>query len=187
VKDSDQTSNDLDKCCQLVLDEMSSCRVAEVDASGAASSSVASDPLTTVIVLGAYGGRFDQELACLHALVKWADSFDRMVLLSRENVAFLIAPGNIHHIHIRKAAIRWQEGPVCGLIPVFGRVDSITTSGLKWDLQGDSLEFGKLISSSNEILGLDVTSDGDDDTAYVTVSVETSHPVLWTCQLSPGR
>ena len=35
----------------------------------------------TVIILGAFGGRLDQEIANIHALYKWHSSFHRIVLL----------------------------------------------------------------------------------------------------------
>jgi len=50
--------------------------------------------------------------------------------------------------------------PVTGLIPLCGPV-SATTRGLKWDLNKDTLEFGKMISSSNERTGwVELDADG---------------------------
>ena len=37
------------------------------------------------------------------------------------------------------------EGLTCGLLPIGGRVDSVTTTGLKWDLTSQALEFGGLV------------------------------------------
>lgn len=38
----------------------------------------------TVIVLGAFGGRLDQEIANIHALFKWQGTFRKIVLLGKE-------------------------------------------------------------------------------------------------------
>ena len=37
----------------------------------------------TVIILGAFGGRLDQEMANIHALYKWHQSFDKIILLGK--------------------------------------------------------------------------------------------------------
>jgi hypothetical protein len=50
------------------------------------------------------------------------------------------------------------EGKSCGLLPIGGKVRSITTTGLQWDLNGDCLEMGQLVSSSNR--GCDSPSHG---------------------------
>jgi thiamine pyrophosphokinase len=118
----------------------------------------------TLIVVGAFGGRFDQEISSIHALYKWQSSVDRMVLVGGENVAILLSPGTHSIIPVKSV-----EGPTCGLLPLGGKVHSITTSGLQWDLQGQSLEFGGLVSSSNCI-----RDDADE------VLIETSDYVIWT-------
>jgi Thiamin pyrophosphokinase, catalytic domain len=41
---------------------------------------------TTVVVLGAFGGRFDQEMAAFHLLHKYTASFQRFVLLGAGNL-----------------------------------------------------------------------------------------------------
>ena len=64
------------------------------------------------------------------------------------------------------------EGPTCGLIPIGCRVDSIKTSGLKWDLDGNMpLEFGGLVSSSNRIM-------------EPVLTVESSQPVVFTAEIT---
>ena len=143
-----------------------------------------------VIIYGAFGGRFDQEMASFAALYKWSPRFNcQLYLYSDETCAFLI-PANTdceirlpfydtHHIAEDeknkgdKGGIRRRigEGPTCGLIPLGCRCESIVTSGLKWDLDGTvPLEFGGLVSSSNRVM-------------EPTVKIFSSHPLVFTAEI----
>ena len=70
------------------------------------------------------------------------------------------------------------EGPTCGLLPIGGKCDKVHTSGLRWNLRGEPLEFGGLVSSSNQLLA-------DPETGLAEVHVSTTHPVVWTTVLRP--
>jgi len=119
----------------------------------------------SVVAVGAFGGRLDQQMANLNAAFSFS-CFDAFYLLSAESLAVLLAPGK-HVIETNRDA----EDGSCGLIPLGGRCDRVVTTGLKWNLDGERpLEFGTLISSSNEIIDACVT-------------VETSAPLLWTTGL----
>ena len=148
--DEAQDSNDLDKCMQSVLELCSP----------------AGCLATNVLIIGAYGGRFDQEMAAIQALFKWDTYFHRIVLLGRPSISFLLSPGS-HRIE--PLEMEKQPGNYCGLIPLNGPCRRITTTGLGWDLNNHELAFGNLISTSNFI-----KPDVD------TVEIDTSDYVLWT-------
>ena len=124
----------------------------------------------SVIILGALGGRFDQDMANLNAIHKWTSSFASLALVAKENIVFLLDEGS-HQIRPDKDL----EGPTCGLIPLGSPAKIVTTTGLKWNLEKQELKFGGLISTSNQF----------DDAAVVTV--ETSHPLLWTTAFRSER
>ena len=92
--------------------------------------------------------------------------FDRIVMISRESTVFLLSPGR-HRID--PLASESSSGTHCGLIPIHGLCEKVTTEGLGWNLRENELEFGKLVSTSNFICP-DVES----------VLVETSNFLLWT-------
>lgn len=63
---------------------------------------------------------------------------------------------------------------VCALIPIAGAAPHVRTSGLKWDLDGRELAFGRLISTSNAFAG------GGDR----RVTIESTHPLLFQSSLA---
>lgn len=120
----------------------------------------------SVVTVGAFGGRLDQQFANLNMAYTWLGKFDQFYLLSPESLAFLLRPGS-HRIEVNREA----ESGSCGLVPLGGRCDGVRTAGLRWNLDGGrALEFGSLVSSSNEIVS-------------PTVTIETSSPLLWTTGL----
>lgn len=145
--DQGQDTNDLDKCLQLVSQLQS-------EFGGT----------FDVLVVGAMGGRFDQEMQNINALYRWT-SFGRIILLSDTTSVFLVPAG--HHVIRPNFDV---EQRLCGLIPLGTKCNSITTQGLRWDLNGQSMSMGSLVSSSNQVL-----SD--------SVRIQTSDPILWTSAL----
>lgn len=121
----------------------------------------------TVVALGAFGGRFDHEMAAISVLHAYTDRFARLILMGAGNVAFLLAPGVTHVI---EPDARF-EGPTVGLIPIGGPCRSVTTEGLRWNLRHGQLEFGVLVSSSNCVDGKEVR-------------VTTDAPLVWTAEFN---
>lgn len=186
-----QDENDLDKAILLIRSlletgttEYVDCLAADSADTAKISASVESDTThssrNSIVIMGAYGGRFDQEMAAVSSLFRWLDTFDRLIMLGNKATSFLLQPGYLHVIRcLNHTTSKEQanagvvrEGPTCGLIPVGGRVNSITTSGLQWDLHGSALQMGVCVSSSNAVLP-----------GVSEVTVETSNTVLWTVQL----
>jgi len=152
IRDRDQSCNDFYKA----LSELRSMQLEQY-------------PLSrmTVMALGAFGGRFDQEMAAINALYEWDQVFERLLLLSEQNLGFLLSPGR--HRVVPNTLV---EGPTCGLLPVGGACRGVTTRGLKWDLKDQVLRFGGLVSSSNRL-------------AAKVVEVQTRDPLLWMSEIKP--
>jgi hypothetical protein len=51
------------------------------------------------------------------------------------------------------------EGPTCGILPVGSSVAAIYTKGLMWDLNGDKLSLGGLVSTSNRVCEVDIPTN----------------------------
>lgn len=100
--------------------------------------------------------------------------------MDEENIAFLVSPGVTKIFPLEEL-----EGPFCGLIALRRPSRAVTTSGLRWDLSGQSLELGKLTSTSNSIssYSLPAASDSERRPGESCVTIETSESLLWTCEL----
>lgn len=96
-------------------------------------------------------GRLDQIMANLQSLFLAPGSLGDVYLLSSESVSWLLPPGS-HHISLPQTQL---TGLHCGLIPLAGTT-TITSKGLKWDLDEGQLKFGSLVSTSNAFLSNDV-------------------------------
>ena len=131
---SEQDSHDFEKCLRWLQ--------AQHEAAG-------SKEAYSVVAYGAFGGRLDQQMANLNMLFRreYQSLFERFVLLDHHSLALLLQPGVEHTI---EPCLDVEDGN-CGLIPLGGACDAVTTRGLKWNLDGDSLAFGSLVSSSNQI------------------------------------
>jgi thiamine pyrophosphokinase len=162
----DQDANDLNKSIQVYYED--EFLPLQTQSSSSLGTTTEKSP-TTVIIVGAFGGRFDQEMASINSLFRWNEIFDRLILLDEASTTFLLEPEKLHRLYFHRSPEMFEEGDDIGLIPIGGKVHSIETTGLKWNLHGQSMEFGKLVSTSNRL---------DENSREVTVFA--SDPLLWT-------
>lgn len=178
LKDSNQDNNDLEKCIEFLSTLYSQ-----------------EDLLcnTTVVIAGITGGRIDQEIASMHVLFRYLSSFYRIVLVGEESISFLLKPNVTNLIRPINLMLNSDitatnsgmvtEGPMCGLLPIGCKVDRVTTTGLKWNLYEQSLELGKLISSSNQAIMAPCSGCSDsnaDADGQNCITVTTSEPLLFS-------
>ena len=189
----DQDYHDLDKSL-MIIDSQNNNQRQE-------SSTISNDGTAIMyktFIYGGFGGRFDQEMACINTLYSWGckESF-RLTQMSiwNEETGVILLPKDpvMNEIMICFPGLNEEydkgidesdgdetdkdritiigEGPTCGLIPIGGRCEKVYTTGLKWNLNGDMpLEFGGLVSSSNRIVERLVT-------------VRTSSPLLFSFEI----
>ena len=155
----DQDTTDLHKAVSW-LESQDAARVDAADAAETATPRPRSR--RRVLVAGALGGRFDHEMAHLSCLHAFADT--EIVLVGRTSTARLIPEGVTTIVPDAEA-----EGPTCGLFPMRGPA-TVSTSGLRWNLDRQTLAFGTCISTSNRI-------DGPGE-----VRVRTDAPLVWTTE-----
>lgn len=105
-----------------------------------------------VVILGAFGGRLDQEAQNLHALYDptYRAAFEHVCLLSEDCIASLLPAGTT------RVAPAWPfEGPTVGLLPLGQPVAALSTSGLRWDVADWACAFGHRMSTSNHVVAYD--------------------------------
>jgi thiamine pyrophosphokinase len=97
-----------------------------------------------IVVLAAFGGRFDHTLANVLLLT--------MPQLERVSVRFvddqqqvILVRGN------RSATVEGEPGDLVSLLPLGGDVFGVRTTGLAWALEGDTVRFGFSRGVSNEM------------------------------------
>ncbi|CAK9291970.1 unnamed protein product [Gordionus sp. m RMFG-2023] len=166
-----------------------------------------------IIVLGGLNGRFDHVIAAINTLyITFRDFIDYnnkidnhyskpnplplIYLVSPQSIAMLIAPKFIYKIILDTGF----EGEACGLINFAGKCKGIITQGLKWNLNlDDTLEFGKMISTSNsynfKLNSYDSNTSQDYGNTYIKeiklpqiekiVTITTlNEPIIWTMEIN---
>eukprot|EP00892_Ulva_mutabilis_P005071 jgi/Ulvmu1/2936/UM149_0015.1 len=145
---TDEDTTDLDKCLKHVKQKLPE------------HESHSSD---LVVVVGAIGGRLDHTLSNLNSL--YTHQGMPIVLVGDGNLVRLLPQGT-SKILVNEDA----EGQHCGVVPLNGPV-TVTTSGLRWDMDELELKFSGMISTSNQIAGSDIT-------------ITCSAPCLWMTTLA---
>jgi thiamine pyrophosphokinase len=97
-----------------------------------------------IVILGALGGRLDHMLANVLLLALPELAGDPVRIVDGAMQALLASSS-------KPAILQGNPGDLVSLLPVGGDVQGVTTSGLAWGLQGDTLEFGFTRGVSNEM------------------------------------
>jgi len=97
-----------------------------------------------ILVIGALGGRIDQTLANLGLMSSLAD----------DDIRIEFDDGQEHIMLVRNHQVLFgKKGDTVSLIPQCSPVKGITTSGLRYPLNDESLFFGQTRGISNEMIG----------------------------------
>ena len=104
----------------------------------------------TIHLLGAAGKRQDQFLANLEVMYKYSSEIKIILWTETERMEFI--------------SVRWEEtlakGTVISLLPIFGGARGVTTTGLAYPLERQTLEPGKIPSGvSNAVTNSPVVID----------------------------
>ncbi|KAH7708721.1 thiamine pyrophosphokinase [Aphelenchoides avenae] len=104
--------------------------------------------LSSVFVLGGISGRFDHTLGAINSLLKHRNaSAVPIVAVDGENIVTVLKEGTTEiELDLSKLT------RVCGLVPFCQRPTKVSTTGFRWNLEDAVMEFGGLISTSNEIV-----------------------------------
>nr|CAG4716714.1 unnamed protein product [Naegleria fowleri] len=90
----------------------------------------------------------------------------QFILVTPYSLVYVLKPGK-HEIYRNS---KWERS-TCALVPIGVPCQQVMTSGLQWNLKGERLEFGGLVSTSNRML-------------QDCVTVQNSHPLLWITSLN---
>lgn len=144
---------------------------------------------TQCCVFGAFGGRFDQEMAAMSALYKWATVPQLQKLwLYDDNTMALLLPANCENrIELALPPLSGDstnhvgEGQTCGIIPLGAPCESMTLTGFEWNLTDYPSAFGGMVSTSNRI------AQEENEPKGIPISITVSSPVVFTTEVFCGR
>lgn len=121
----------------------------------------------TVVVYNIYGGRLDQEIGCLHTLYQYTSYYKQLIMLNQYNYTELLLAGK-HIIQLNNNAQKINQH--CGFWSLHGDVQSVSTTGLLYNVTNQCIGFNGLISYCNVI-----------DNNIVTI--DTSDKIIWNTEL----
>ncbi|KAF9223928.1 thiamine pyrophosphokinase [Gyrodon lividus] len=150
LHDPDQDSTDLMKCVKA-LEEKETAEGHQFE----------------IILLGGLSGRLDQTVHTLSYLHKLRRTRTKVYAITNENIAWVLDEGQ-HRIRVDHEVL----GPTCGLLPVGIESTTLSTSGLRWNLDARESSFDGLVSTSNHLLP---------EERFVTI--KTSRPIWWCAEL----
>lgn len=113
-------------------------------------------------------GRFDHIMGIINTLYK-SDKFinetETIINVASNSLIWLLKPGT--HV-IKIPEVLYNTNSWVGLIPFESKRNTVSTAGLKWNLDNSELEFGGMVSTSN-------TYDGSPE-----VIVTTDTKIIWS-------
>jgi thiamine pyrophosphokinase len=101
--------------------------------------------ITDVTILGGLGGRWDMTLANLLLLAHPRLGLLNIRFVDGTHELFLVKPGF-------RSLLTGKPGDVVSLIPLFGNVEGITTGGLEYPLNDETLALGETRGVSNVLV-----------------------------------
>lgn len=118
-----------------------------------------------ILICGSLGGRVDQGVGLLHEIYreqKYRHPGVRFWLFSEASVSVLLYPGTtMIHTPLESGLIKRNTG----ILPLYGPA-VISTKGLEWDVQDWPTEMGGQVSTSNHIMGDQITITTDHDVLF---------------------
>lgn len=159
IKDNDEYSTDLHKALNYIINNNNNT---------ANNNNKHITTQDTIIIYNGYGGRLDQHIGCLHTLYKYNSVFDRMVMINEQNICELLRQGTYNIVCSNK--YHPTSTTHCGYWSLHGIVNSVTTKGLKYDVNSQIIDFNGLISYCNIIDNNNVT-------------IETTDQLMWNIEL----
>jgi thiamine pyrophosphokinase len=117
------------------------------DTENAIASAIARDSTHNMVVSGG-GDRFDHVLAMVHSLASCALTVDTTLLIGTTRVSYAT--------YTREFRINVQPGDIISLIPI-GGATTVTTAGLQWELDNDTLQSFASRGVSNVANGESIT------------------------------
>ena len=113
----------------------------------AIASAIARHSIHITVVSGG-GDRFDHVLAMVHSLASCAGTIDTTLLIGTATVSYVT--------FTQKFTIETQAGDIVSLIPIGGAA-TVTTTGLQWELNSDTLQSFASRGVSNIATGESIT------------------------------